>query len=385
VTYTYDGDGNRVKKSNGTLYWGAGPLAESDLSGTVQREYTYFNGGRVARLDLSNSSVHYYFSNHLGSTSVVTNATGSTPFDEDLDYYPYGGEVASSLENIAQNYKFNGKERDAESCSAGACLDNFGARFDASSLGRWMTPDWAVKPTAVPYAHYGNPQSLNLYSYVQNNPTTLGDPDGHLSGSEVADYLDSKIDAVVNYGINAAVANESSYDAAEDTFVFGATGDVAKSFTNLLRLGSDAGNLPSHAGSGDYLSTANDVAQEGARLVGIGALAAHVVEPGAAAGTEMQEPHPGVTEPYKRPSNATTPEQRASVQGKPCVKCGESGSKMFAGHKTDLVKEYYKTGKIDKAKMRDPNSVQSECPTCSNRSGADAARYSKEMKKKLNR
>jgi hypothetical protein len=42
-----------------------------------------------------------------------------------------------------------------------------------------MTPDWATKPTAVPYAHYGNPQSLNLYSYVQNNPTTVGDPDGH--------------------------------------------------------------------------------------------------------------------------------------------------------------------------------------------------------------
>jgi len=70
--------------------------------------------------------------------------------------------------------KFNGKERDTESG-----LDNFGARYDTSSLGRFMTPDWAAKPTAVPYAHYGNPQSLNLYSYVQNNPTTTGDPDGH--------------------------------------------------------------------------------------------------------------------------------------------------------------------------------------------------------------
>jgi hypothetical protein len=34
-------------------------------------------------------------------------------------------------------------------------------------------------PTAVPYANFGNPQSLNLYSYVKNNPTTFGDPDGH--------------------------------------------------------------------------------------------------------------------------------------------------------------------------------------------------------------
>ena len=49
-----------------------------------------------------------------------------------------------------------------------------------------MTPDWAVKPIAVPYAHYGNPQSLNLYSYVQNNPTTTGDPDGHCSGDDCA-------------------------------------------------------------------------------------------------------------------------------------------------------------------------------------------------------
>jgi hypothetical protein len=42
-----------------------------------------------------------------------------------------------------------------------------------------MQPDWAAAPTAVPYAHYGNPQSLNLYAYVENNPTTTGDPDGH--------------------------------------------------------------------------------------------------------------------------------------------------------------------------------------------------------------
>jgi hypothetical protein len=49
-----------------------------------------------------------------------------------------------------------------------------------------MTPDWAAKAVAVPYANYGNPQSLNLYSYVQNNPTTLGDTDGHTEKQNVA-------------------------------------------------------------------------------------------------------------------------------------------------------------------------------------------------------
>jgi RHS repeat-associated protein len=72
------------------------------------------------------------------------------------------------------NYMFTGKERDAESG-----LDEFGARYYGSSLGRFMTPDWAAKPTSVPYANFGNPQNLNLYSYVENNPTTMGDPDGH--------------------------------------------------------------------------------------------------------------------------------------------------------------------------------------------------------------
>jgi RHS repeat-associated protein len=75
---------------------------------------------------------------------------------------------------VAQHYKFTGKERDTESG-----LDEFGARYYASTMGRFMIPDWAAKPTNVPYASFGNPQSLNLYSYVNNNPTTTRDPDGH--------------------------------------------------------------------------------------------------------------------------------------------------------------------------------------------------------------
>lgn len=60
---------------------------------------------------------------------------------------------------------FTGKERDTESG-----LDDFGARYFASNLGRFMTPDWADKPASVPYANFGDPQSLNLYSYVENGP-----------------------------------------------------------------------------------------------------------------------------------------------------------------------------------------------------------------------
>lgn len=73
-----------------------------------------------------------------------------------------------------------GKERDAESG-----MDMFGARYYGSSLGRFMTPDWAASsdPDPVPYADLHNPQSLNLYAYTKNNPTTLTEPNGHCTNN----------------------------------------------------------------------------------------------------------------------------------------------------------------------------------------------------------
>jgi RHS repeat-associated protein len=197
--YVYDGDGKRVEKcvaatsttacptsgTNGTLYWrgtGSDTQDETDLSGNPVEQYIFFNGARIARRDVTSAgatiAIHYYFSDQVGSHSVVTNAAG-TATEQDIDYYPYGGvENDYCTACVAQHYKFTGKERDTESG-----LDNFGARYDTSSLGRFMTPDWAAKPVSVPYANFGNPQSLNLYSYVENNPTTLGDPDGHVPWS----------------------------------------------------------------------------------------------------------------------------------------------------------------------------------------------------------
>jgi RHS repeat-associated protein len=185
VTYVYDGDGKRVNKSLGRLYWygtGSDSLTETDGSGNLLREFVYFNGKRTARIDLPGGTVHYYFADHLGTLSEEASATGT--IENDSDYYPYGGERVIKQNVANEHYKFGGKERDAESN-----LDEFGARYYASSLGRFMQPDWAAAPTAVPYAKYGNPQSLNLYSYVENNPTGVTDPNGH--GDATGGYCDA--------------------------------------------------------------------------------------------------------------------------------------------------------------------------------------------------
>jgi len=51
----------------------------------------------------------------------------------------------------------------------------------ASSVGRFMTPDWSATIEPVPYAKLDDPQTLNLYAYVTDNPTTATDPTGHAS------------------------------------------------------------------------------------------------------------------------------------------------------------------------------------------------------------
>ncbi len=60
--------------------------------------------------------------------------------------------------------------------------DYFFARYYTSALGRFTTPDWSAKVVPVPYAQMGDPQSLNLYAYVRNNPLIHVDADGHKCG-----------------------------------------------------------------------------------------------------------------------------------------------------------------------------------------------------------
>jgi RHS repeat-associated protein len=177
ATYAYDGLGNRVSKSNGKLYWygmGSAVLDESDLSGNITNEYVYFGGQRIARRDAS-GNVYYYVEDMLGTSRALTTANGTVCYD--ADFYPFGGERTPVVNTCPQNFKFNGKERDPETG-----LDDFGARYFSSSFGRWLSPDWSAIPAPVPYADLTNPQTLNLYQFVKNDPETFSDLDGHEPG-----------------------------------------------------------------------------------------------------------------------------------------------------------------------------------------------------------
>jgi RHS repeat-associated protein len=175
VTYTYDGDGDRLEKSSGKIYWyGAGTeiLDESDLSGNFTNEYVFFGGKRIAMRNVSSGTIYYYAEDMLGSSRTMVQA-GATGVCYDADFYPFGGERDVTA-SCTQNYKFEGKERDSETQN-----DDFGARYYSWRVGRWLSADWSAVPAPVPYANLTNPQTLNLYAMVSDNPETFADLDGH--------------------------------------------------------------------------------------------------------------------------------------------------------------------------------------------------------------
>ena len=130
--------------------------------GSNPTEYIFFAGRRIARRD-SSGNVSYYLSDMLGSSRVVADSNGNLL--DDCDFLPYGDErcVTSTSGN---HYLFTGKERDTETGN-----DYFGARYYGNNFGRFISPD----PLG---GRLDDPQTLNKYVYVRDNPTTLIDPTG---------------------------------------------------------------------------------------------------------------------------------------------------------------------------------------------------------------
>ena len=110
--------------------------------------------------------VYYLLTDHLGSVDVVLDEAGNVV--ERRDYLPYGSErLSDSAPNSTQTaHKFTGKELDDETD-----LYYYGARYYDPLIGRFVSADpWS--------GDLNNPQTLNKYSYVLNNPLRYVDPTG---------------------------------------------------------------------------------------------------------------------------------------------------------------------------------------------------------------
>jgi RHS repeat-associated protein len=168
ASYTYDGEGRRVKSTVGD----AVTTYVYDAMGELAAEY----GGTV-----STTGRVYVTADQLGSTRLVTGAGGVVL--ERHDYAPFGEDVTAAqgcgtprsprcdvpgYGPSGMPIMFTGKERDEKTG-----LDYFGARYMSSAQGRFTSPD----PSRLS-AFISDPQSWNMYTYAYNNPLRFVDKNG---------------------------------------------------------------------------------------------------------------------------------------------------------------------------------------------------------------
>jgi RHS repeat-associated protein len=366
-SYVYDGLGQRVGKtsaapnecdaSGGTVFYIrdlTGHVEVFTQSGVNQCHDEIYVGNR--HLATYAGGTNFVHADWVGTERrrVISSYVNTPAYDQVYTSYPFGDGMTGNQSTYASSLHFTGKQHDLESG-----LENFDARYYSSSMGRFMIPDWAAKPASVPYATFGNPQSLNLYSLVENNPTTMRDQDGH------------------NCPVCDAVMT-SAFEGATDGAILGPEGLLGG-----FGLGVAIGIVSEGGGRAPagYVPGGNLTDEKGNsifRMSQSGSNGNNSAAPAEQPGTA--DPNPGPDGPYKRPNNATTKEQRESVQGKPCATCGATGQKNNADHTDPLVEQHYRGG-IDEDKMRSPGAVQPQCSECSNQQGGYLSQFSKAMKK----
>ncbi|MBN2257394.1 MAG: RHS repeat-associated core domain-containing protein [Anaerolineaceae bacterium] len=207
ASYTYDGDGVRVKAVvNGVTTHYIGNYFEKIINGatTTVKKYYYASGTRVAMSD--NGVIRYFVTDHLGSTTKLINTDGSEYSDMlYAERSPQGSCAAHQFNRpersegmnqrchpwgldrltppgIGTSFKYTG-QRQAE-----AGLYFYNARWYDPEVGRFIQADTIIPEPGVPLA-------WDRYAYGYNNPVKYTDPSGHnprIPPKERDDYVPPK-------------------------------------------------------------------------------------------------------------------------------------------------------------------------------------------------
>jgi RHS repeat-associated protein len=173
ATYTYNHDGLRSSKTVYTsgqavvtnFHWDAfgNMVRESDANGNTKRQYYYDPYGNLLSFKTPSAGPYFYYHNLLGDIIMVSD---NIPNSVVYKYDPWGCPLNNPT-NVLQPFRYAGYYYDEETG-----LYYLKSRYYSPTMGRFLTRD------GYGYVNYGNPQTLNLYSYCRNNPVNSVDPTG---------------------------------------------------------------------------------------------------------------------------------------------------------------------------------------------------------------
>ena len=193
-----------------------------------------------------NETIIYYHADHLSGSHIITDENGNVI--EATDYLPFGEiRTDEKLANYENDYKYTGKELDDSG------LYYYGARYYDPAIGKFLSADpWG--------GDIHNPQSLNKYSYVMNNPLRYTDPSGK-SAEEIMVFMATMaaidgpfpIGDTIGLAIGAGIyisdlIDNVSQPVASSSSNFGTT-DITKYYSNLYYAQSDGAGESANAGS----------------------------------------------------------------------------------------------------------------------------------------
>lgn len=110
-----------------------------------------------------NGILSWLLSDHLGSTTIAATSAGTLRGERRYQAWGWARYRAGA---VPTNFRFTGQRQFVLG------LYYYGARWYDPITGRFLQPDPIVPEP-------GNPQSLNRYAYVLNNPLRYTDPTRH--------------------------------------------------------------------------------------------------------------------------------------------------------------------------------------------------------------
>jgi RHS repeat-associated protein len=271
-TYTFDANGNTVNGAGRQFTWDAdNRLGAVTIQGGNSAEFAYDYTGRRVRKTVNGASVTrypfagyeiasdgtitkfvggaakkgtsklFYHNDHLGGVNAITDINALRV--QLVEYDPWG-KVARNEGTADTTHRFTGQFLDPETG-----LYYYGGRYYDPVLGRFISPDPFIQAPA-------NPQNLNRYAYVVNNPVNFIDPSGFFFKSLFKNFGKSLPGLIVGIAVGVAVSFIPGLQALGPVvagLIAGAIGGAAAGATNAAVNG---GNILEGALIGGVLGAA---------------------------------------------------------------------------------------------------------------------------------